>query len=566
MSACGGGGVESVPLPSPTPSPTPTPTPTQSIAAPIKDETFTTRSSATRATLTLPGGLTQATSGSSGTLAVRYDLATQTYTVERGSVSQAFTQRDLQVSAIPGEARYVTTGGKLTLVTTPDHGLAVSNQYVGLGYWESSNLSGSSQATEFSTFTYGFDTPASAVPRTGNARWTTNVLGMLTAPGVEAARFDGKGNFDVDFALGLFSGSADIETYGFTTGEARPGRPRLQISGAVGSGNNFSGNIRWSEAATVLSGAIDGLFFGPGAEEIGAAFYATDGTSVLTGALIGQRGMSATQTLVGLSSNQQLWGQKAEIRRTATTSGQQYPYTANAWQGSGPLVKIGANGVTDLKNVSQAFPVQSFMTSSGVLDASRDNFQTYKKNDGASRTFQTISYYKMGNANTELALTYTSYASWEFRQENNAGYTSNIQHIVFGNETPAYLLAARTGSANYAGVVYGDAGSTKNGPYSVTGTSSFAVDFSNASYSGALNISGAQGSSTRNFGTWSFNGNAVGGVLAPASFDGGLNFISPKFYGPDAQEIGATFTIATGQQSDPETFFIAGVALAKRVP
>jgi len=125
----------------------------------------------------------------------------------------------------------------------------------------------------------------------------------------------------------------------------------------------------------------------------------------------------------------------------------------------------------------------------------------------------------------------------------------------------------RTGSAHYQGIVYGigDGGATR---YAITGSAHFDADFSAQSYSGGLSLSGApKGGGSVNFGSFDFSaGLASGQPLLAAITQSGqtLGQINPVFYGPDAQEIGAPFSLQTPSSGPAGTVAITGVTVAKR--
>ena len=136
--------------------------------------------------------------------------------------------------------------------------------------------------------------------------------------------------------------------------------------------------------------------------------------------------------------------------------------------------------------------------------------------------------------------------------------------FVYGLETPRDQLDARTGSGRYDGIVYANGASADGHFYDIGGTSRFDVDFSNHRYSGALALSAANAPS---FGTWTFGSTIGFGQMSQSNFKedaGGL--IQPRFYGPDGQEIGATFRLTSGTPGSTSAVAISGVAVARRGP
>ena len=105
--------------------------------------------------------------------------------------------------------------------------------------------------------------------------------------------------------------------------------------------------------------------------------------------------------------------------------------------------------------------------------------------------------------------------------------------------------------------------------YDIGGTSHFAVDFSYSAYDGWLQLAGTDATgATTDFGQWTFAGDVRFGQFISADLEGPGTFspgstISPQFYGPTGQEIGATFSFEIGWPSDEDTIYAAGVTVAK---
>src|SRR5690606_17083889 len=197
------------------------------------------------------------------------------------------------------EARYEQRNADgvqlLTLVTTPYSGW-VSNRYVGMGYWQRYSSADARQNDRFSTFVYGLDTPASAMPRTGTARYNIDVFGVTAAPGYEPVVYQGDGSFDVDFLGGEFAAHSYLQETALLTGQGVVGGGiEMAASGRLSSGDgSFSGHVTVGSFNANTSGTISGRFFGPGSEEVGASFSTsnTDGASAV-GSFTGQRSGAA---------------------------------------------------------------------------------------------------------------------------------------------------------------------------------------------------------------------------------------------------------------------------------
>ena len=185
-----------------------------------------------------------------------------------------------------------------------------------------------------------------------------------------------------------------------------------------------------------------------------------------------------------------------------------------------------------------------------------------------------VAFYRPGGTNSEIALTYLSFATWT-RTVQDAAQGQRIanttrQFVLYGIQTPRELLSGRTGTGSYAGIVAGAGANRLGDTYSIGGTSRFDVDFGAASYTGSLSLVGTAADGTRReFGSFGFGNRLIEGVMVQASLDGGrnadsFNIITPAFYGPDGQEIGASFYLTAGNPMDAAAVAIGGITVAKR--
>lgn len=457
----------------------------------------------------------------------------------------------------------------MTLVTTPYSG-TTSNRYVGLGYWQRNLTSTGVQNTSFDSFVYGLETPAAMVPRTGSAGYVTDNFGFVTIPGQAPLAFTGAGTFNIDLALGTFLTKANVYEYELTSARAQSGGGiQLLATGQLGSNNAFTGNMTYFDTYATVSGTIAGRFFGPNAQELGASFSANNAAgAAVTGSLTGQSSSSVPAANVSITNyvaDQLFYTSQAMLSIGKSASGNaaiNYRTLIGqvTRQKDGGIVFVP--GESDYQNVS-------FAAGDQVAD-SRPNFVTYSKTVNGVLT--TLSLYKPGSANTELALTYAGFGSWTGGAAS--GYSPFDGHVYFayGLVTPAGLLSHKTGTATYLGVAYGIAAARDGSLSNVTGSSQFGVDFSAQKFTGSLQLAASQaaGGASRDLGSWTFADRIASGQLittnltAPAGSTGAIGTIAPQFYGPDGQEIGATFSLQTGADSAPDTLSVVGATVAKR--
>lgn len=572
LSGCGGsgGGVNSTPAP-PTPTPSPSPTPTGSIHDLSRDESFQADAASSAISFNLTSSTTITGTTSSEALTVSYDAGSKSYTVSAGGRSDTFSPADIAISD-GGQVQYAKSSGTqrdyLTLVTVP-YTSSTSTHYVGLGYWQQNALDSGTQNTSFDTFTYGYQSPASAIPRAGRASFGVDVFGLAATPGHEPREFQGHGTFDTDFLSGVFSTQTYLNETGLISGDGVSGGG-IELTGAghLTSGNGFSGNVLYGGWDGSLAGTIAGHFYGPAAQELGASFNASnsDGSTV-TGSMTGSLDPSnpaVNETLTNLVTPQLFYTQEALLSITDIPGGTNDVRTTTMVsqlndQTSGNLTY--GPGRSDL--------VGGTWTTTAQVASPDPNFVSYKKSFNGQEA--QLDLYKPGPGNTELALTYASFGRWRSTQPQGGANTELDQvYFVYGLETPTGLLGGRTGSGHYQGIVYG-AGADQTGAtrYDIGGTSTFDIDFSNQKYTGALAMTGAKtdGSGSLDFGAYGFSGKLSSGTPMTADILQGTDIagqITPRFFGPDGEEIGAPFTLAIGAGKPGAGTQIAGVAVAKR--
>lgn len=569
LSACGGGGggfVASTPVPPPAPA-----SANNSITALTANQTFATDASTSNVTIDLGTKTTGTGTAAGQTISVAYDASAKSYTLTAPGRSATFLPADVQTSG-SGETRYQRSNGSaadyLTIATTP-YTTSTSNRYVALAYWQRNNLSGSTQSTSFDVFTFGLETPASSVPRSGTASWLTDVFGLYTVPGLTPRTIQGSGDFTVDFGKGLFTTTTSVVQYDFLTGASvSGGGVDVVAQGQLGSGNSFTGNLAYGGTAGTVSGTITGRFYGPGAEEIGAAFHADNvAGAALDGALTGQRKATPTPTnftLDQITTDQLFYSIWATLDEVSGAAGKFF-------SPQGPLygqTTLRADGSFTIGPPVSNMPSVTF-TATDRLTNSRTDFVSYQKTvDGSPLR---VDLYRPGGGTQAIALTYAGFGLWS-RTAPDGVFTHTINGaFIYGFRTPTDTLARRTGSGSYDGIAYGTAGADGGARYAVGGTSHFNVDFTNQRYDGSLALTATPegGGTAAALGTWQFgalltSGQMVSSLLSNGTPDNPSNNITPQFFGPDGEEIAAPFTIATGAIVNGASVSVAGVTVAKR--
>lgn len=548
--------------------PEPSPATNNNIADLTVSQTFSGPAATSQGIFNLTSGTTVSSSAAASSLTIAYNAASKSYTVSVDGQSQSFGPSDIATSA-NGETRFqkASASGRelLTLVTTPYTG-NTSNRYVGLGYWQRYSVTGDRQNDRFATFVYGLDTPAAASPRTGQAHFAIDVFGVAAVPGFEPSVLQGDGTFDVDFLAGVFRTRSYLTETGLLTGAGVVGGG-IELNGAgllSSTDASFSGNVTLGTRNANLTGDLSGRFYGPVAEELGASFSAgnADGATIV-GSFTGQRasGPAVNLTMTNIVTPQLFYAQGMGVFGDRVDG--QVGSSTRSYRMIGQFMDRTSGNFSFGPGIS-TMPGGEFTTAS-IVPSSDPNFTVYEKSFG-DRDVR-LELYKAGQANSELALTYTSFGRWQSTERSGVVTGRQHHHFVYGLETPERLLATRTGTARYEGVVYGAGiNSATSAEYDVRGTSVFNVDFGRQTYAGDLNINGRTGSGVVDFGRYDFAGRIGSGrSLAPITRDGVMvGELQARFYGPTGEEIGGDFDLRVPESVDPGGTLIGGVTVARR--
>ncbi len=163
--------------------------------------------------------------------------------------------------------------------------------YVVLGTWSSSYspcapcLNGKAMA-----FAFGYETPATSMPTTGQASFNGQVRGTVFAPNGDAipeGGLIGDATFSADFASGRVTGA-------FTNMRSLTPWNDVSVNASIASGTNkFSGATAVTSAPQGMfslkssaTGSINGAFYGPTAQNLGAVWTLSDGTKSALGGVV----------------------------------------------------------------------------------------------------------------------------------------------------------------------------------------------------------------------------------------------------------------------------------------
>lgn len=512
-------------------------------------------------------------SATSGTLAISYDSATQSYTISTAGRSATFTQADLVVS---GSADFISfeklgaTSQALTL-TKPGTSGALTYRYVGGGAWERATVSGSQLDFTYDPFTYGVETPDGSLVRSGTGLYSVSLVGARTMEAPFAMA--GSGSLQVDFGAGSLTSSGVLTSIDVDTGLIKGIGVYFGQASLSSTINAFSGTF-FMDDGTRFSGGWGGRFYGPNGEEVGATWYlnGTNGEAA-AGYLIGRQDSSVdalNTSLASLAFSEDFDHRFSQI--TFNDLGGGTSGTRNDLFRSGGTLSYNAT-TNSYRYLDTTRGIDSqFGPANLVAGQSTSSLAVYQITGSDGLTYK-LSLNKAGASNPTIALTYASFGHWEKAQ---GASTDRIDRwFTWGVRTNGFQIP--TGTGQYSGLIRGTAVKFSGGDtYALSGTSNFAMDFGARTFTGSLNPIGTSlaNGSQRDFGTFSFASGAIdldAGLTANIVNSGNsyLGFFEGALYGPTATEVAGTFgmqTEPTNGSSTPsaDAAYLSGVIVGKR--
>jgi hypothetical protein len=222
-----------------------------------------------------------------------YDLtgARAVNTSQSGTVtviSTSATSTTLQLT-VPGANLNTTINFNENLVNNI-HGATWGLSYVALGGWL--QLPGNGTTQSFTEFLFGYDTPAPSMPTSGQAMFSgladANIFGSSNDAHILLSRASGNAALTVDFASGNITGAFTHMEYLQSSPSGLNAVPwnDVSVNASILAGTNkFSGGTSVTstpQGALSLKGSatgyIDGAFYGPSAQNLGAIWSLSDGT------------------------------------------------------------------------------------------------------------------------------------------------------------------------------------------------------------------------------------------------------------------------------------------------
>lgn len=549
LAACsaGGGGVNTTPPPpGPTPTSTPTPTPSanKDLLGPLVSESFANDTAIGKATFGSSG-----TSGSvsNTSITLRYNAGNQSYSLSSTSGSITFVPSDIDnAQSNAGAVVYVHSNGSTTdslTLTRPGTSGPVTYTYVGSAFWQHTQLGSSSGSGFINAAAYGVVTPDAALPRSGGGDYAIDLIGAETVAD-NLLPLSGQGNASVDFATGnvIITGTLDALLVGHDEG--------FSSTAKIGSTNQFSGNFRFDDFGT-FNGTLNGRFYGPAANEIGAAFSATQSDGrIAVGTIMGRQGSAGPGNTSFADSGRPLVNSQSFSAMAVRDN-----YNLTGFSGRNDTLGTFSNTSTRAEAVQIRYDAATDTYTLVAPDKSvtLKLGQTYYDGPTGEQTFV------LGSPTpwTTMPLSYVRLGIWLGYQGAGSGTDYRDSYIAFGMPTAAGDIV-RTGSAGFK---IGVAGRTTDSDYPnvtlVYGTGDLWVDFAAgavrgivpvdlvenyyisgrpyAQTRGDLTLTGALGSGNGFSGTAKLNG--IG------DYNGSMQ---GQFFGPGAVEVGGIFNATDG--------------------
>ncbi|MBO9603219.1 MAG: transferrin-binding protein-like solute binding protein [Novosphingobium sp.] len=492
-------------------------------------------------------------------IAIRFDAETKTYVI---------AGQDYTMQANDGGSMFVY--GARDSGTWDDRTTGLDLDYVRVRL--NQDQGGPSGTDRYGFQLYGMPTLNSAIPRSGSAGYGIRLDGIV-ADSVTDKKWlmNGYGDFFVNLGTGKVTAYVPAAYYNLS-GAGAPGAGDWNLSGTLASSsNNFSGTVTFNGVGD-YTGTLNGQFFGPAAQEVGGLFTATGPSgSAASGAIFGAKDPNVDDpagTMPGLKD------------LTSSTDLQIYSADLNYFYQES-INSISYNPGTG--NYVLKLDHQDLNLDSTTFQAAKSNgnIRVYEGEGDADGSSWIATVPNLGSASSSVAYTYTMFV--DARYNGNDPVRPHLREYMVA---AAGIDADRIplgGSATYSGLTQGyayyldNATYANSGIFKLSGTASFNVNFTNDSLSATFSdfagerIAGL-GSETVSATNQSFAGFSVNGSLMEGNYDffgsatqdGWFRSYSGGFFGPNAAEIGGTFTAVHGTEADPQYTEIAGAFIGKK--
>ncbi|HZF46878.1 MAG TPA: transferrin-binding protein-like solute binding protein, partial [Sphingomonadaceae bacterium] len=531
------------------------------MGAPAVSATFTAIANAAQVSYDV-GRAKPATGGAVTGAKLAYDAGTDSFTLSAGEKTIVFTPADLTIKA-GNQYRYEKTAGGLSSRFDLNWGLRSEWEsapaYVALGQYISRQREVATGIDSYNSidFVYGLPSEKSAIPRSGRAAYALSFLGTRSSGATEyLLEMMGRGAALINFDTGQLEISGKTSSFNFLG----PGILNVESDGVVkGSGaltagqNSFTGTFTAKAGASdTYSGNFTGSFYGPHTEDIGGAFYGTSGSHYYSLAFTGY-GLPTT------AAGDTLANLRGTTRFRTVSAAFDFPASEFVNNPLGEEVIYDASSGT-YKVMGSGYSVGamiSFGAANRTPDKDAGDFRYYGVPVATADGKLQYAVGLFDGASAGIELTYASFMRIAGKYTDLSGKTKaeGVEYVGFGSFTPPDQLP-QSGSATYAGRIFGDLHDDTNLIATLTGRSDLSVNFASGALSSSLFIErvGAGGSSTA-MGRYDFTGSLDSFTASfAAARNTGQGTLVGRFYGDAAQEYAAVFNI-----TDPMAGELTGI-------
>lgn len=158
--------------------------------------------------------------------------------------------------------------------------------YVAFGSWQW----GSHEPGDAGHFVFGYETSPASMPVSGTATfsgaWEGELFTRRVGQPIQVGDVGGNASFSVDFLSGNISGALTAATSGGSYGgELQPWND-VSVSAAIAAGSNHFSGTTAAPSSPSATGTITGAFYGPAAQQLGAVWTLSDGSSNAIGTVV----------------------------------------------------------------------------------------------------------------------------------------------------------------------------------------------------------------------------------------------------------------------------------------
>lgn len=223
---------------------------------------------------------------------IRYDARTQSYALIGTLMGSSTFGPGQELASSAASTAYRRVAGNqqddLVLFKPGSGNPEMALTYASYGAWQRIADNGATLAIDTSFFTYGVETKASEMPKTGSATYQTKIDGQF-ADNRGVFVLTGDSQFEANFATGAVNFTMNPKGRNVVNGSLAD-FGRLMLTGRISTpSQSYQGNEFYAETGRTgeYTANLNGAFYGPGASEMAATFVMGHGTATPGGEGLG---------------------------------------------------------------------------------------------------------------------------------------------------------------------------------------------------------------------------------------------------------------------------------------